>query len=408
MSTRCLPESAPEPPAAIRKVPGARPSTGTVLACCIGLAAAWLIGCQPTTTPPDATAAAPTAYAVTGLVHRLQPDARTVIIQHDAIPDYMQAMTMPFVARDPRQLRGLTPGDQITFRLLVTETDAWIDQVRKTGRREELTSPAPDDLLNLVDELDTGDLLPDVSLVNDHGQSFQLSDLRGRVVGLTFLFTRCPLPTYCPLLSRHFAAAHKELLASDPATPWHLLTVSFDPDFDSPRVLGMYARQYRTDTNHWTFATGEREAIEQFGQKVGLMLVREPGTISHNLRTLVVTPSGHIQHVFRDNDWEPSGLVAQMRAADPAAASIPGDSPWASARLAISGMSCQACARAIQTALNNEPGVADAAVSFDTGQAELSYDPLRTAPARLIKLLRELNYDGQQLPWPPTAPPTVP
>lgn len=370
-----------------------------MVAVCLGLAAAWLTGCRPATTPLGAADTPPTAYAVTGVVQRLQPDGRTAIVRHDAIPDYMQAMTMPFVARDPRQLGRVTPGDQITFRLWVTETDAWIDQVRKTGRRDEL-SPVPDDLLNLVDELEVGDLLPDCALVNDQGQSFRLSDLRGRVVGLTFLFTRCPLPTYCPLMSRHFADAHQALLASRPNTPWHLLTVSFDPDFDTPRVLGMYARQYRTDTNHWTFATGERDAVEQFGRQLGLMLVREPGTISHNLRTVVIAPSGHIHHVFRDNDWHPSDLVAQMRAADPSVASTNEGPAFASAHLAISGMSCEACARAIQTALNREPGVSEATVSFDRGQAELRYDPLRTAPTRLIKLLRELNYDGVPLPGP--------
>lgn len=389
---------------------GARPArinvAPAVLSLCLTLAAAGSIGCRPSPTT-EHTFEPPTVYAVTGVVQRLQPDGRTAVIRHDTIPDYMQAMTMPFVVRDPRQLHGLTPGDQIVFRLLVTETDAWIDQVRKTGQRETVKTPSPDDLLSLVDELDAGDLLPDCTLVDDQGQSFQVRDLRGRVVGLTFLFTRCPLPTYCPLMSRHFAAAHQELLATETKAPWHLLTLSFDPDFDTPRVLGMYARQYRTDTNHWTFATGEKEAVEQFGRSLGLMLVREPGTISHNLRTLVITPSGHIHHVFRDNNWSPADLVAQMIQAAPdfgLPTTSNGPQP-ATTRIAISGMSCEACARAIQNAFGREPGVAEAAVSFDHAQATVVYDPERTAPVRLVRLLQELNYNGIPLPNQPHPEP---
>jgi len=256
------------------------------------------------------------AYSVTGIVHRVEPDGLTAIIAHELIPGYMMAMTMPFEAKDPGVFRSVYPGDSITFRLLVSTNDAWVDRVQPTGLRTDI---APADLtageLNVPEELDVGDMLPDCVLTNDQSQAFRLTDLRGSALALTFVFTRCPLPTYCPLMSRNFAAAGEILSSSDTLADWHLLTISFDPDFDSPKVLGSYARQYRSDPGHWIFATGDRTAVEQLGRKLGLLLFRENSSISHNLRTVVVDSQGRIHHVFRNNQWEPDELAAQVRSA---------------------------------------------------------------------------------------------
>jgi protein SCO1/2 len=259
---------------------------------------------QPTTPTPTQN------YTVTGVVQRIQPDGKTAIIQHDLIPNYMMAMTMPFSAQDTQTLSRIYPGDQITFTLHVTASDAWISNVMKTGRSfaTQKNPPAPGELA-FPEELSTGDPIPDCTLTNELGQAFQLHDLLGQPLALTFLFTRCPLPTYCPLLSDHFAETEKLLQSSTSHTNYHLLTISFDPEFDTPEKLLNYASRYRKDTNHWTFATGDRTTVEQLGRQLGLLLFRETGTISHNLRTVVVKPNGTIHHVFRDNQWSPKDLT---------------------------------------------------------------------------------------------------
>ncbi len=282
------------------------PVTKTLLAC-ITIATLASTGCQPqkptTETPPQ-------TYSVTGIVQRVQADGKTAVIQHDLIPNYMMAMTMPFNAQDTQTLNQVYPGDQVTFTLHVTASDAWISNVMKTGRTFPTTpdTPPPGELA-FPEELTTGDPLPDCTLTNELSQTFQLHNLLGQPLALTFLFTRCPLPTYCPLLSDHFAETEKLLQSSTSHTNYHLLTISFDPEFDTPEKLRNYASRYRKDTNHWTFATGDRTTVEQLGRQLGLLLFRETGTISHNLRTVVVKPNGTIHHVFRDNQWSPKDLT---------------------------------------------------------------------------------------------------
>lgn len=373
----------------------------TPITLALGLVAFLFGGCSPSPTSTPRTAPdSPTpraardvsVYSVTGIVHRLAPDGHTAIIAHDPIPGYMMAMTMPFSAKDPRVLTAVYPGDQITFQLLVTTNDAWIDDVRSTGLRTNVPTASPGgELLALEEELDVGDLMPDCVLTNEHGRAFRLRELQGRVLAVTFMFTRCPLPTYCPLMSRNFAATAESLTASAPDTDWHLITLSFDPDFDSPEILGSYARQYRTDTNRWTFATGDRAAVEQLGRQLGLLLFRENGTISHNLRTVVVTPEGRIHHVFRDNLWTPSDLAVQLRAAASSSTATTLGSP-ASCTLTLTGMACDACALTIQSALNALPGVTQAAVDYSNRLATVSYDPSRITPARMIQEVESLTY----------------
>jgi protein SCO1/2 len=370
------------------------------------LAAALTCGCDRPTAPSRQSVAESAAtegdlqagtssYAVTGIVHRIQADGQTAIIAHDLIPGYMMAMTMPFEAKDPKVLQGVYPGDQITFRLLVRTNDAWIDKVQRTGLKTNTPSPRVGAFgLNLKEELDVGDLLPDCVLTNDLGQPFQLSAFRGRALALTFVFTRCPLPTYCPLMSRNFAEAAELMASATTLTNWHLLTISFDPDFDSPRVLNSYASPYRSDSKQWTFATGDRAAVEELGREFGLLLFREDGTISHNLRTVVADPEGRIRHVFRDNQWDPADLALQLRSAAQRKSSTP-KAGELSCTLTISGMSCDACALTIQSALRKLPGVATASVDYSNRLATVTYDPSRIVPAAMVRQVKALTYDAR-------------
>ncbi len=257
-----------------------------------------------------------TTYNVKGMFKESRSAGRKAIIKHEAIPGYMEAMTMPFNVKQPAELNSLQPGDQITFRLSVTDTNDWIDEIKKTGERGlEPSKPANPQVTHVLAELQPGAMLPDSILTNQFGQAFHLRESQGRVLAFTFFFSRCPLPSYCPRMSSHFAAVQKTLLADNTKTNWQLLSISFDPEFDTPSRLANYAQAYHCDPLHWTFATSSPEEISQLGGAFGLIYWPEGGSINHNLRTVVVDASGRVRKIFTDNEWEPTELADEMKKA---------------------------------------------------------------------------------------------
>lgn len=255
-----------------------------------------------------------TEYQVQGVLREIRANGAKALIAHEEIPGYMEAMTMQLDVHNTNELAGVSLGDQITFRLLTTDTDAWIDQVKRTGLRFTLPPRAaePD---SQEDELAIGAPLPDCTLTNHLGQPFNLSSFQGRALAFTFIFTRCPLPTYCPRMSGHFAAVQAALRAAAGRTNWHLLTISFDPDFDSPAQLAAYARGYQADPAHWTFATSSADIIHKLGGGFGLTFARDGASFTHNVRTVVINPAGKIQKVFAGNEWQPGELAEEMKTA---------------------------------------------------------------------------------------------
>jgi protein SCO1/2 len=257
-------------------------------------------------------------YYVQGVVEELKPEQKQVRIHHEEIPNYMAAMTMDFDVRTTNELGGLIPGDTISFRLIVLEDDAWIDRIVKLSNAPPAVKSRP--LFREVREvqpLKPGDRVPDYRLTNELGQAVTLSQFKGQALAITFIFTRCPLPTFCPRMSGNFAEARKQLKSLPHApTNWHFLTISFDPEFDTPQVLRAYAKQCRIGSDGWDFLTGELIDITALGEQVGLTFWRpepnEPANISHNVRTLVVDPQGRLQRVFEGNEWKPDELVAEV------------------------------------------------------------------------------------------------
>ena len=164
-----------------------------------------------------------------------------------------------------------------------------------------------------------GDAMPDVALVDQDGKPLRLADYHGKAVALTFIFTRCPLPDYCPLMMKKFQAAHA-LLAKDAtlAARTHLLTVSFDTKHDTPDVLRAFGQLFQTTTppfTHWTLATGKDEAIRTLGGALELDYVEESRSFTHNLRTAVLDAEGKLRRLFRGNEWTPEELVTELKAA---------------------------------------------------------------------------------------------
>lgn len=261
-------------------------------------------------------------FFVRGEVKEFKPDGRTVVIDHEEIPNYMAKMVMPFKVKDTNQLAGLGTNDQIHFRFNVAEFESWIDQITKTG-----TAPAPVAdpnrknfrLVREVEVLKEGDALPAYTFTDQRGQPFRTADFKGRALALTFIFTRCPVPDFCPRMSLRFAQADKQLraLASDPVN-YHLLSLSFDVDHDTPPVLQNYANtvkaQHGADLGRWTFATGKLIDIDDITERFGLVFPRDPEkpVFNHNLRTVVIDAAGKVQKIFIGNDWKADELVAEL------------------------------------------------------------------------------------------------
>jgi protein SCO1/2 len=287
----------------------------------LSLVLAFAVGCgqSPDRSPSASGAPAPGTnqqiFRVKGVVMEVKPRQKSVTIKHENVHGYMPAMTMPFDVRDANELAGLEPGDPVSFRLIVTDTEGWIDQIRKTGPKTN-TPPTtgPFRLVRDVEPLKEGDLLPDYHFTNELGQAFSTAQFKGRALAINFLFTRCPYPEFCPLMANDFEQTQKKLLAM-PASPanWQLLTISFDPEFDTPPVLKAYAESHHYDPAHWTFATGELIDITAIGEQFGLAFCHdETGGISHNLRTAVIDASGRVRKIFAGNQWTPDELVQEI------------------------------------------------------------------------------------------------
>jgi protein SCO1/2 len=230
----------------------------------------------------------------------------------------MPAMTMEFVVleKDAPLLSRVGPGDEVTATLVVADSRYWLEDlviVRK-GTPDPSAKPGSG-----PPEARTGDALPDVALVDQDGARFRLSGLRGRAYALAFVFTRCPLPEFCPLLMRNFAAAEAQLVADAALRErTRLLTVSFDTKNDTPAVLRRFGSPFqktRPPFTHWRLATGTPEAIRTLGGALELDYVEESASFTHNLRTAVVDPQGRLSRLFRGNDWQPAELVSALREA---------------------------------------------------------------------------------------------
>jgi protein SCO1 len=252
-------------------------------------------------------------FFVRGVIRKLDPDGKTATIRHEEIPGYMKPMEMSFEARNTNELRGIKTNDVITFRLTVTDDDAWIDQVKKVNASpQELPSRPTTRIVRDVDPLKLGEPLPNYNFTNEFGQPLSTSQFKGKALAFTFIFTRCPFPTACPKMSSNFLETQKKL-ASMPNAPtnWHMLTISFDPEFDTPEILKAYAQRQGYDPKRWNFVTGDLLDITALAEQVDLQFWRlnqnEP--ISHNLRAAVIDTRGRLQTVFQENKWTSDQLV---------------------------------------------------------------------------------------------------
>jgi protein SCO1/2 len=287
-----------------------------------GLLLLMTAGCGRAPAPASATAAPDAAgtrsFEARGVVREIAADRRTAVIRHEEIPGYMPKMTMELNVRDPAELAEVSVGDEITFRLHATPDTHWIDGIRRVGRAPAVAAAeTPLFVPEETPELKPGDPVPDAEFLDEHGRPVRLSDFRGRAVAFTFFFTRCPLPDYCPRMNAHFRDARQLLLSRpDAPTNWQFLCVSFDAAFDQPAVLARYARAYRGDNpDRWLFAAAAPATLARLAPRLDLMVIREAGGFSHNLRTVVLDPAGRIFRQFDGNAWTPAELAEALVAA---------------------------------------------------------------------------------------------
>jgi protein SCO1 len=254
-------------------------------------------------------------YELRGVVVAVDPARQQITIAHEDIPRFMPGMTMPFHVRDARLLTGRVPGDVVRATLVVEESDAHLRTIERTGSAavpDASSTPRPEPLA-------AGALVPDAAFTDQDGQARHLSDWRGHVLAVTFIYTRCPVPNFCPLMDRHFQRTQQILREEDALRGRvRLLSISVDPAHDTPTVLASHAGKLQADPALWTFLTGNREDIERFASRVGVSLMPADAPaqeIVHNLRTAIIDANGRLAGILRGNEWTPSELVAQLRTA---------------------------------------------------------------------------------------------
>lgn len=259
----------------------------------------------------------PRVYPLKGRVVAVAANRQSITIAHEAIPGYMDAMTMPFPVREPALIEGINPGDEVEGEITVTSSEGWISRLRVTKKGEGRPLPDRSRALPIEYLVQPGNDVPDVRLIDQNGREFRLSNLTGKIVALTFIFTRCPFPNFCPLMSERFVEAQKLLQQQSPSLSerTQFLTISFDPDYDTPDVLRAYGERWKANFSRWTFATSSIREIAEFGASLGLSFWTEGGTINHNLATAIIRPDGKLQNVLRGNEWKADDLVAEIIAA---------------------------------------------------------------------------------------------
>jgi protein SCO1 len=252
-------------------------------------------------------------FAATGIVREVRPGANIIVIRHGAISNYMAAMTMPFKVKLSTVLAGLDPGDEITFQLHVNSSESWVDHLGKTGKVSPAGVTTSTPQTSETPAMQPVNPLLDYRFTNELGQAVSVNDFRGQALAVTFFYTRCPLPDYCPRLSKNFAEASQKL-ASLPGAPtnWHFLSFSFEPDFDTPMMLKAYGESYHYDSAHWSFLTGSPEKIAELARGAGVTYKSDNGTINHNFRTLIVDATGHLQMVFPTSGDLSDQIVAEI------------------------------------------------------------------------------------------------
>jgi protein SCO1/2 len=290
-----------------------RPRFRLWLGCALGLLAG-LAACRGPAEPQR-------TYPLTGQILSIggaRPDGRRELsVKHQDIPGFMPAMSMAYFVKTPAMLDGLAPGDLVTATLVVKGPEIYLDSIKKTGHADLPPDARP---VRAMEVMEPGEQVPDDEMQDQEGRTRRLSDWRGQALAVTFVYTTCPLPDFCPLMDRRFAELQRAIAGDaglrDRA---HLVSISFDPDHDTVDVIRAHAAARGVDPARWSYLTGSPAAIERVTSRFGVSLIREdaanPRSLTHNLRTAIVDSRGRLVKVYSGNEWTADAVLADLRRA---------------------------------------------------------------------------------------------
>ncbi len=278
----------------------------------VATACMFLAGCAQ---PPDESRAQ--RYELKGKIVSFNKAQQQVVIRHEEIPGFMEAMTMPFTLREDSAYDVMRAGDEIQATLVVNDErtrleNPIITQAMPASAATATPSDGPT-------EPEIGAVVPDATLVNQDGKRINLQGYRGRALVLTFIYTRCPLPDYCTLMSNNFAEIKRELDKSPELRGRaRLLSITLDPAHDTPQVLRSYGAGHTENYGdekfeNWEFVTGEPAEIRRVANFFGLIYTQEGEQINHSLRTAVVAPDGKLYKLYRGNEWKAADILGDLR-----------------------------------------------------------------------------------------------
>jgi protein SCO1/2 len=277
------------------------------------LALAGCRGLQPAATAHSAVQ----HYHLAGTVVAVNAATGELTVKHGAIPGFMPAMTMPYKLKDAARARDLKPGDSIAAEVVASAAsdDFMLDNVTVTAHG--VTAP-----VIAAQRLVAGDKVPDVPLVNQDGRTIHLRDYRGHALLLTFIYTRCPMPTACPLITSRFARVNRALMAdAEVRKGSHLLSISLDPDFDKPPVLRRYGLAYINDDPagfaHWEFAATTPDDLRRLAQSFGLEYSVADNQITHTMQTVLIAPDGTVARSWAGSGWSEDEVAAAVKSRVP-------------------------------------------------------------------------------------------
>ena len=253
-------------------------------------------------------------FDLRGKVVAVDKNAGTVTVAHQAMQGYMGAMTMSFPLKDKWAFSVLKPGQSVSATLVIEGDHSWLEGMVVTEEaKPESDRLAPPESAHPF----LGEAVPDFPLINQDGKRIHFHQYHGKALLLTFIYTRCPLPDYCPLMSKNFSRILAEVLSDPRLSPsTHLLSISIDPEYDKPAVLRAYALDCAGNAHpfdHWEFASGAPEQVRKVAEFFGLKYWTEGGQIVHALVTALVGPDGKVAKIYRGNDWQPAQVVSDLK-----------------------------------------------------------------------------------------------
>jgi len=256
-------------------------------------------------------------YEMRGIIREVQPADSTVVIEHEDVPGFMPAMTMPFNLRNEADFEKLTPGKAVEFELVTTDDDSWIRNIRgidvssvKLPEKKKVAAVKG----KKSTRLDEGDHMSDFKLTDQNGKTINRESFAGKDLLVTFIFTRCAVPDFCPRMSSHFAEIESAVMDDpDLADRVRLLSISFDPEYDTPEVLKKYSEKHSVKPDLWTFASGSASQTEELTRAFAVYTETADGTINHGLTTAWIGPDGTVRKLWRGNAWKPEEVLEALR-----------------------------------------------------------------------------------------------